>query len=114
MIDPLLHQFFELLLPILETEGSTLTDAKYRFSISNCGLIILNYDYFLKDHLDVYNVKSYLKLSRGNLVKSIFGRCMTSFDGNGIYKSIEMESSFDRKFLCRNSSLRSFVYFFGR
>ena len=89
MEDPMLYQFLEILLPLLTNKDCLLTSyADLQYSISNIGLITVNYDGFLKDHVDL---SMYLKKnSKKSTVKSFFCACQINFFGKGNHRTMEI------------------------
>jgi len=85
----MLYQFLEILLPLLTNKDCLLTSyADLQYSISNIGLITVNYDGFLKDHVDL---SMYLKKnSKKSTVKSFFCACQINFFGKGNHRTMEI------------------------
>ena len=108
MVSPLLLKFLELLLPILETYGSSLLDDEYNFSISNSGLVLLNFNVFLKDSIEI---KKYLTRKRSLYEQSCLDRCMITFEGQANFKTInvKVDAMANMKELLSQNSINNFV-----
>jgi len=88
MMSPLLLQFLELLLPILETNGLSAINEHYNFSISNSGLVLLNFNLFLMNYNEI---KKYLTRKRSSYVQSCLDLCMITFVGQADFKTINVK-----------------------
>jgi len=89
MMSTLLLQFLELLLPILETNGLSAINEHYNFSISNSGLVLLNFNLFLM--MNYNEIKKYLTRRQSSYVQSCLDLCMITFVGQADFKTINVK-----------------------